>query len=136
MLAGSTNCPQSVTIIFYGATVRHISLLSAAKGDKVVIAQTAPAVRVAIGEEFDLPAGTATTGQMVATLKKLGFDYVFGESLAACGWPLYISSCWQVSLTPKQFRCTGHLGVRNGWNSRCADRLGVTTGQCRCLEQP
>ncbi|GAB4820393.1 hypothetical protein N2152v2_007439 [Parachlorella kessleri] len=48
-----------------------------AKGDKVVIAQTAPAVRVAIGEEFDLPAGTATTGQMVATLKKLGFDYVF-----------------------------------------------------------
>ncbi len=55
------------------------SLPPAARGEKVVICQTAPAVRVAIGEEFDIPAGTATTGQMVSALKMLGFHYVFGE---------------------------------------------------------
>ncbi len=44
----------------------------------MVIAQTAPAVRVALGEEFGLEPGTPTTGQMVSALKKLGFDYVFG----------------------------------------------------------
>lgn len=49
-----------------------------ARGDKVVICQTAPAVRVALGEEFDMPAGVATTGKMVAALRKLGFNYVFG----------------------------------------------------------
>ncbi|HOV14759.1 MAG TPA: 2Fe-2S iron-sulfur cluster-binding protein, partial [Spirochaetota bacterium] len=39
---------------------------------KKVIVQTAPAVRVAIGEEFGLPAGANSTGQMVAGLRKLG----------------------------------------------------------------
>jgi hypothetical protein len=61
-------------------------LPAAARGEKVVIAQTAPAVRVAIGEEFDIPAGTATTGQMVSALKKLGFHYVFGAPLVFGGW--------------------------------------------------
>ncbi|GAB4814116.1 hypothetical protein N2152v2_001162 [Parachlorella kessleri] len=53
------------------------------KGDKVVIAQTAPAVRVALGEEFGLEPGTPTTGQMVSALKKLGFDYVFDTQAGA-----------------------------------------------------
>ena len=52
---------------------------SAASKKKVLIAQTAPAVRVSIGEELGLEPGTACTGKMVAALRLLGFDYVFGE---------------------------------------------------------
>lgn len=48
-----------------------------AEGKKVVIAQTAPAVRVSLGEELGLEAGQAVTGKMVTALKELGFDYVF-----------------------------------------------------------
>eukprot|EP00887_Chlorella_sp_A99_P003165 scaffold9.g3165.t1 len=47
------------------------------KGKRVMIAQTAPAVRVSIGEELGLEPGTACTGKMVAALRALGFDYVF-----------------------------------------------------------
>ena len=50
---------------------------------KVVIAQIAPAVRVALGECFGLPAGTVTMGQIVAALKAIGFDYVYDTSFAA-----------------------------------------------------
>lgn len=48
-----------------------------------MVAQTAPSVRVAIGEEAGLAPGTITTGQMVAGLKQLGFDYVFDTDFAA-----------------------------------------------------
>lgn len=48
-----------------------------------VVAQTAPAVRAAIGEEFGMPIGTLVTGKMVAGLKKLGFDRVFDTDTGA-----------------------------------------------------
>lgn len=48
-----------------------------------VVAQVAPAVRVALGEEFGLPAGEIVTGKVVAALKRLGFDKVFDTCLAA-----------------------------------------------------
>jgi len=51
--------------------------------DKYVIVQTAPAVRVAIGEEFGMPIGTRATGKMTAGLKMLGFDKVFDTDTAA-----------------------------------------------------
>ena len=50
---------------------------------KTVIVQTAPAVRVAIGEEFGLEPGTIVTGQLAAVLRRLGFDYVFDTDFAA-----------------------------------------------------
>jgi len=50
---------------------------------KQVVAQIAPAVRVAIGEAFGLASGVVTTGQIVAALKALGFDRVFDTSFAA-----------------------------------------------------
>lgn len=50
---------------------------------KVVVVQTAPAVRVAIGEEFGMAPGTIATGQLVAGLKLLGFDKVFDTDFAA-----------------------------------------------------
>ena len=51
--------------------------------DKIVIAQTAPAVRVALGEEFGDEPGTIVTGKMVAALRQLGFDKVFDTDFAA-----------------------------------------------------
>lgn len=50
---------------------------------KTVVVQTAPAVRVGIGEVFGLPNGVAATGKMVAGLKALGFDKVFDTDFAA-----------------------------------------------------
>ncbi|MFP3859688.1 MAG: NADH-dependent [FeFe] hydrogenase, group A6 [Bacteroidales bacterium] len=51
--------------------------------DKTVIAQTAPAVRAALGEEFGNEPGTLVTGKMVTALRRLGFDYVFDTDFAA-----------------------------------------------------
>jgi len=51
--------------------------------DTFVIAQTAPAVRVGLGEEFGYPIGTNVTGKMVTALKRMGFDKVFDTNTAA-----------------------------------------------------
>lgn len=51
--------------------------------DMIVITQTAPAVRVALGEEFGYPVGTNVEGKMVAALKRLGFNTVFDTDFAA-----------------------------------------------------
>ena len=51
--------------------------------DKVVIAQPAPAVRVALGEEFGMKPGTIVTGKLATSLRDLGFDYVFDTDFAA-----------------------------------------------------
>ena len=51
--------------------------------DKVVVVQTAPAVRVALGEEFGMDPGSVVTGKMVASLKNIGFDKVFDTDFAA-----------------------------------------------------
>ncbi|MBQ3553347.1 MAG: iron hydrogenase small subunit [Clostridia bacterium] len=50
---------------------------------KHVVVQTAPAVRVALGEEFGMPIGSRVTGKMVTALRKLGFDKVFDTNFAA-----------------------------------------------------
>ena len=51
--------------------------------DTYVIVQTAPAVRVALGEEFGMKIGTNVTGKMVSALKRLGFDKVFDTNTGA-----------------------------------------------------
>jgi len=51
--------------------------------DKVVIVQTAPAIRAALGEEFGYEPGTNVTGKMVASLRALGFNKVFDTDFAA-----------------------------------------------------
>lgn len=48
-----------------------------------VVVQTAPAVRAALGEEFGMELGKATTGKMVTALKRLGFDKVFDTDTGA-----------------------------------------------------
>lgn len=51
--------------------------------DKIVIVQTAPAVRVALGEELGMEAGSVVTGKMVAALRNLGFDKIFDTNFSA-----------------------------------------------------
>lgn len=50
---------------------------------KHVVVQTAPSIRVTLGEAFDLPIGTNVKGKMVSALRRLGFDAVFDTDLAA-----------------------------------------------------
>ncbi|MFA9391258.1 MAG: NADH-dependent [FeFe] hydrogenase, group A6 [Prolixibacteraceae bacterium] len=51
--------------------------------DKHVVVQTAPAVRVGLGEELGFEAGSRVTGKMVAALKNLGFDSVLDTDFTA-----------------------------------------------------
>lgn len=51
--------------------------------DKHVIVQTAPAIRVALGELFGMEPGTIVTGKMVTALKRMGFDAVFDTDFGA-----------------------------------------------------
>ncbi len=51
--------------------------------EKFVVVQPAPAVRVALGEEFGMEIGTRVTGKMTQALKRLGFDKVFDTDFGA-----------------------------------------------------
>lgn len=50
---------------------------------KYVVVQTAPAIRAALGECFENPAGTIVTGKMTSALRELGFNNVFDTNFAA-----------------------------------------------------
>lgn len=79
-------CGQCVSVCPTGALmeVSEIDKVDAAmKAGKYVVVQTAPAVRAALGEEFDMPIGTLVTGKMVAALKRLGFRKVFDTNFGA-----------------------------------------------------
>ena len=82
-----TNCGQCIEACPVGALKEKDNtddVWKALKDEqKYVIVQTAPAVRVALGEEFGLPIGTNVTGKMVTALKKLGFDKLFDTNTAA-----------------------------------------------------
>lgn len=51
--------------------------------EKVVVVQTAPAVRASLGEAFGYPMGTPVEGKMVAALRRLGFNAVFDTNFGA-----------------------------------------------------
>lgn len=82
-----TYCGQCVQVCPVGALVEKDQtwevVEALADPEKVVVVQTAPAVRVALGEEFGYEPGTIVTGQMAAALRKLGFDYVFDTDFGA-----------------------------------------------------
>ena len=81
------NCGQCVQVCPVGALtlVDNVSDVMKALADptKTVVVQTAPAVRVALGEEFGLEPGTIVTGKMAAALRRIGFDYVFDTDWSA-----------------------------------------------------
>lgn len=51
--------------------------------EKFVIVQTAPAIRVALGDDFQMEPGAIVTGKMITALRRLGFDRVFDTDFAA-----------------------------------------------------
>jgi len=81
------NCGQCITVCPVGALHEKddtdIVWKYLSDPTKHVVVQPAPAVRAALGEEFDLPMGTSVTGKMVAALRRLGFNKVFDTDFAA-----------------------------------------------------
>ncbi|MCB6502017.1 [FeFe] hydrogenase, group A [Colidextribacter sp. 210702-DFI.3.9] len=81
--------------------------------DKITVVQVAPAVRTAWGEYFGLKREEATMERMAATLRRLGFDYIFDTNFTAdltimeegneflqrlksgdlAKWPMFTSCC-------------------------------------------
>ncbi len=51
--------------------------------DKVVVFQTAPAIRVGLGEEFGMDYGSFVEGKMISALRNLGADYVLDTNFGA-----------------------------------------------------
>ncbi|SHK34225.1 NADH-dependent [FeFe] hydrogenase, group A6 [Tepidibacter formicigenes] len=82
-----TFCGQCVAVCPTAALteVNNISKVWDALNDdkKIVIVQTAPAVRVALGEEFGMQPGELVTGKIVSALRSLGFNKVFDTDFAA-----------------------------------------------------
>lgn len=82
-----TNCGQCIEACPTGALHEKETIddawIKLKDPDTYVIAQTAPAVRVALGEEFDMPIGSNVTGKMITALKRLGFDKVFDTNTGA-----------------------------------------------------
>ena len=79
-------CGQCVNVCPTGALMEHseIDKIDAAfAAGKVVIAQAAPAVRAALGEEFGFPIGTPVTGKMAAAMRRLGFTRVYDVNFGA-----------------------------------------------------
>ncbi len=82
-----TQCGQCVNHCPTGALVEknYIEQVweALANPSKHVVVQTAPAVRVGLGEELGLQPGVRVTGKMVAALKRLGFDSVLDTDFTA-----------------------------------------------------
>ena len=82
-----TFCGQCVNVCPVGAItgISYVKKVWAAINDpkKTVIVQTAPAVRVAVGQEFGFAPGQPVTGKLVAGLRALGFDKVFDTNFSA-----------------------------------------------------
>jgi iron-only hydrogenase group A len=82
-----TNCGQCVNRCPTGALVEKTYIDQVWDAiydtDKHVVVQTAPAVRVALGEDLGYDPGVRVTGKMVAALRQLGFDSVLDTDFSA-----------------------------------------------------
>jgi NADH-quinone oxidoreductase subunit G/[NiFe] hydrogenase diaphorase moiety small subunit/NADP-reducing hydrogenase subunit HndD len=82
-----TNCGQCINRCPTGALVERTYIEEVWDAildpSKHVVVQTAPAVRVGLGEALGLDAGHSVTGKMVAALKRLGFDSVLDTDFTA-----------------------------------------------------
>ena len=79
-------CGQCVNVCPTGALMEKSEIDKvdeAMRQGKIVLVQTAPAVRAAIAEEFGEKIGTPGTGKMVAALHRLGFYRVFDTNFGA-----------------------------------------------------
>ena len=81
------NCGQCIAVCPVGALREKDDTgkvwAALANKDLHVVVQTAPAVRVALGEEFGMPIGSRVTSNMIAALRRLGFAKIFDTNTAA-----------------------------------------------------
>jgi NADH-quinone oxidoreductase subunit G/NADP-reducing hydrogenase subunit HndD len=81
------NCGQCINRCPTGALTEktHIPQVWAALEDPEIhtVVQTAPAVRVALGEALGMPPGEIVTGKLTTALRRLGFDAVFDTDFTA-----------------------------------------------------
>jgi len=82
-----TNCGQCVIHCPTGALIERNYIEEVwdaiADPEKYVVVQTAPAVRIGLGEALNLPPGERVTGKMVTALKRLGFNSVLDTDFTA-----------------------------------------------------
>lgn len=80
-------CGQCAAVCPVGAITENSQIDAVWKAidnpDKIVIVQTAPAIRAALGECFGYEPGTLVTGKMVSALKQIGFNQVFDTNFTA-----------------------------------------------------
>ena len=79
-------CGQCVNVCPTGALMENSEIDKideAFKAGKHIIAQAAPTVRAALGEEFGYPIGTPVTGKMIAAMRRLGFERVYDVNFGA-----------------------------------------------------
>jgi NADP-reducing hydrogenase subunit HndD len=82
------SCGQCTAVCPVGALIEKPHIHPVQKGlmhkyGKIYVAHIAPAVRVAVSEQFGLKPGTISTNRLVTALKELGFDYVYDTNFAA-----------------------------------------------------
>ena len=80
-------CGQCIAVCPVGALTEKSAIddvwAAIADPKKHVVFQTAPAVRVSIGEAFGMPIGSRPTGKMVTAIRMLGVDKVFDTNTGA-----------------------------------------------------
>ncbi len=79
----SAHCP--VGAIYENDQTKQVwdALMKGGDEAKTCVVQIAPAVRVALGEEFGLEPGTVITKKIYAALRRLGFDVIFDTNFSA-----------------------------------------------------
>ncbi len=81
------NCGQCIAACPFGA-LKEVSVIEQVKNaiaddSKIVVFNTAPAVRVALGDEFQMEFGSFVEKKMVSAIKQLGANYVFDVTFGA-----------------------------------------------------
>ncbi len=131
--------------------------------NKITVVQVAPAVRAAWGESLGLTREEATMERMAATLRRLGFDYVYDTNFTAdltileegneflhrlksgglARWPMFTSCCpgWVRFLKGQYPELTNQLSTAKSpqqmfgsvAKSWLAQKLGVAPEQIFCV---
>lgn len=85
--ASCVNCGQCVAVCPTGALTEIDQTEEVKKAladpEKYVVVQVAPAVRAALGEDFEFPIGVDVEGRIAEALRRLGFDKVFDTKFGA-----------------------------------------------------